>query len=164
MPATLRPDHDVWIDADRDRFGMLFGIQHHLDVIKIREHKFAAAFEGSKTKPRPEIDEALLCVAVQASVAFDAAQFDTGANELEGEPGAAVFLPDREPFDLCEIRKVTDAQARSRLVADITEQVRRRKVIPIEFFFVGTLLLAQIDGAAYRHDAHDVFKGSGDRY
>jgi hypothetical protein len=138
-------------------------VEHDLDVVEIGEDEFASALERSEAEAGPEIQEPLLRVPIKSAITFRPAKLDAGADDLECEPRLAEFPPDREAFDLREIREIAHPQAADRFIADISDQMRGGEIVPVEFFFIRAFLFRQVDGAANRHHAHDVFERSRNR-
>src|ERR1041385_496042 len=103
-------------------------------------------------------------MAIEAPVPFGAAQLDAGPNNLESQTRLAKFFSDRKAFDLCKVSEKSNAKASCGFVANVTNQVSCREIVAIELFFVGALLLPDIDGASDRCNPHHILKRAGDRY
>ncbi len=54
-------------------------IGDNLDIVEIGEHKFLAAFHDPKAEAAPEIDQALLRMAIEFLVSLCLAELDPGA-------------------------------------------------------------------------------------
>src|ERR1700730_7920740 len=143
---------------------MALRFQDHLHIIEIRENQLLAALECFEAALRPKFHQALLRVYVEALIAFHFAKLDTGPHEMRRQTRTAEFLSNRESLDLGEIGEITNAHAAGGLVADVTEKMRRREVVTVEFLLVRTLLLGDVNGGTNRHYPHKVFDGPRDRH
>src|SRR5262245_2475885 len=103
-------------------------------------------------------------MAIQPAIPLLPAQLDGGPNDLKRETRVAEFLADSEAFDLGEIGEIANAQAAGRLVTDVTYQMRRCEVVAVEFLFVRTLLLADINGTPQTGDPHEIFERARHRH
>src|SRR5262245_47294472 len=131
MPASFRPNDDIRILPEGDRFRIARRLHHHLDIVEIGEHQLVPAFEDLEAESAPEIHQPLLRMAVKPLISLGPAQLDCRAHELEREARVAKLLAYRQPLDLGEIREVANADAARRLVADVTEQVRAREIVAV---------------------------------
>src|SRR5215471_1087201 len=163
MPAALRSDDHIGIAADADGVGVAIQFRDHLDIVEIGEHQLVAALELLESETAPEIHEAFLRVPIQAPIAFLPAKLDARADELERQPRVAEFLANGEALDFRKIGEEAESEASGRLVADISDQVRRREIVAVEFLLIRTFLLADIDRASQACDAHEIFEGARDR-
>jgi hypothetical protein len=160
MPAALRPNDHVGVPADADGLGMAIDLGDHFHIVEVREHELLAAFEHPEAETAPEIDQPLLRVAIKAAIPLLPAQLDRGSHHLKRQTRVAEFLANGEAFDLGEIGEIADAQAACGFIPDIADLVRRREIVAVEFLFVRTFLLADIDGAPQARDPHEIFEGS----
>src|SRR5437763_6466665 len=103
-------------------------------------------------------------MAVQASVALGAAQLNACARDLKRQARFAKFLTDRQSFDFCKLSEIPNAEASSRLVTNVTDQVSCGKIIPVKLLLIRALLFSNIHSAPNRRDPHHVFKAAGDRH
>ena len=96
---------------------------------------------------------------VEPPIAFDPAELDCRAHHLERQARVPKFLANGEALDLGEIGEEADAQTARRLIADVAEQMRRREIVSVEFLFIRTFLLADIDRASQTRDPHEILEG-----
>src|ERR1044072_2966342 len=162
MPAAFGPDHDVRIDADRNRLRVWRHVERHFDIVEIGEYELTATLEWFEAEAAPEIQQALLRVTVDFAVTFGAAELDARAHHFEGKPCFPEFMSDGKALHFDEVGEIANAQTCGRLVSDIADEMRGRKIVAVEFFVVRTLLLGHVDRAADRHDAHHVVEGTSE--
>jgi hypothetical protein len=91
-----------------------------------------------------------------------AAQIDSGSDDVECDGGLSELIPDSQSFKLGEIGKEPGPKAGHRLTADMTDEVQRAEVVPVEFLIIWARLLGHVDGRPDRGDFHDVAEGACD--
>src|SRR5215468_1654835 len=128
----------------------------HLDIVEVGKHQFARSVGSRKAALVPEFHQTLLRVGAHLGVAFGAAELDAEADELARQTEASELLPDHESFQFGKVGKVPDAQATGRLIADITYQMGRSEIVPIEFLLIRASLFADKDSAADYRCAHEI--------
>ena len=65
MPAAFGPDHHIGIGADGDGLRILLDVADDLDIVEVREDEFLGPFQRPEAETAPEIDQALLRMAVE---------------------------------------------------------------------------------------------------
>src|SRR5450755_3075654 len=140
IPKTFRPDDDVGVVAKAYALGVLVGFQLDLGIVEIRKFEVARAFHAGETTLFPKFEVSLLGVRVEHAITLPAAEFDGGIDNLAGQPGVAAFVENRKPLKLGEIGEIPDPQTPDGLLAFVTNQMRRRKIVAVELLFERTLL------------------------
>ena len=73
-------------------------------------------------------------MAEQGAISLASAMVDGGANQLKGQSAAAIFLPNRQTFDLCKIAKKACANAASCVAINFAQPMGGAEIIAIELF------------------------------
>src|SRR6185295_18544903 len=105
--------------------------ENDLDVVEVGKDKLFAAFESVKGKLRPKIQKTFLRMSVDSPIPFHLAELDRCAHQPRPKPKVAIFCANREAFQFCEIREISDAQAPDRLVPDVAQKMGRREIIAV---------------------------------
>ena len=95
MPFTFRPNDHVWVAIDSDGVLMRVEIDDHFRIREIRKHEFPVRTERPCAKMRPEVQQAVLAMAIDAAKALLSREFDPGPHDVKRDARFAVFGADR---------------------------------------------------------------------
>src|SRR6185437_2806533 len=109
------------------------------------------------------VEQILLSATVDAAIALGAAELDAGLHQPRAYVPAAELVADRKTLKLGKARKIPDAQAPDRFLADIGEQMARGEIVAVELFLVRTVLLCDESRAAHSDHPHEILDRANDR-
>src|SRR4029079_18453766 len=160
IPLSLGTDQHVRVFAERDALGMLFGFEFDLDIVEIGKRELTGPRHALEPTLLPELEQPLLRMRVQDAIALLAAQLDGCVHDLAGDAGVAALVADRQPFELGEIREVTNPHAADRLMSAVANQMGGGEIVAVELLLERAMLLAHVDGAADRDRARHLIHRS----
>src|SRR5579864_3549927 len=111
MPFAFGTDDHIRVAANPDRICMRLHLGDHFGIREIRKHELAALAQWLEAEVRPEINQTILRMTINAAKTLFARELNPSANCLEGEACVAIFTPHRKPLKLGKICEKPHAQA-----------------------------------------------------